>query len=70
MKEQACGPGARSFFAKSIGRADPLLGGFDWVPQDAAGRSDDRPVAPTQGEHLDWGFGWLARLGHEMEAAS
>ena len=34
-----CGPGARTFCAKSIGRAGPLPGGFDRLPQDTAGRA-------------------------------
>jgi hypothetical protein len=66
----SCGPGARTFWAKSIGRAGPLPGGFDRFPQGAAGRSDDRPVAPTRREHLHKKFERLARPVHEMEAAS
>ena len=51
-----CGPGARSFCAKSIGRAGPLPGGFDRLPKDAAGpvpcwcragRSGDRTSASS-----------------------
>ena len=65
-----CGPGARSFWAKSIGRGAPFLGGFDRLPQNAAGRSGDRPVPPAWKEDLHRGFGRLARPVHEMEAAS
>jgi hypothetical protein len=68
------GPGVRSLCAKSIGRAGPLPGGVDRIPQDPAGRSRGRHalrvIAPTQREHLDWGSGWLARPDHEREAAS
>jgi hypothetical protein len=32
-----CGPGARSFWVKSIGRAGPPPGGIDRPPQEAAG---------------------------------
>jgi hypothetical protein len=66
----SCGPGARTFWAKSIGRAGPLLVGFDRLPQDAAGRSDDQPVAPARKEPLYRRFKRLARLVHEMEATS
>ena len=65
-----CGPGARTFWAKSIGRAGPLPGGFGRLPQDAAGRSGDRLVAPTRRKPLHRRFKRLARLVHEMEAAS
>ena len=65
-----CGPGARTFCAKSIGRAGPIPGGFDRLPQDAAGRSKDRPLVPTRRVPLHRRFKRLARLIHEMEAAS
>jgi len=57
------GTGARSFWVKSIGRAGPLPGGFDRLPQNAAGRLGDRPVAPTRREPFPWGSseGWPAR---------
>ncbi len=66
----ACGPGARTSRAKSIGGAGPLLTGFYRLPQDAAGRSADQPVAPTRREPFHRRFKRFARLVHEMEAAS
>jgi hypothetical protein len=65
-----CAPGARTFCAKSIGRAGPLPGGFDRLPQNAAGRSGKPPDAPTRREPLHRRFKRLARLVHEMKAAS
>jgi len=52
------GPGARSFWAKSIGRAGPPPEGIAQPPQDAAGWTGDRPVAPTRREPFSWGI-WM-----------
>ena len=54
------GPGARSFWAKSIGRVGPLPGGFDRLPQDAAGRPGARRL-PYTGITLSLGKEGLAR---------
>jgi len=65
-----CGPGARTFWAKSIGRAGPFLAVIGRVPQNGAGnRATGR--SPLPGENpFHGGFGRLARPVHEMEAAS
>ena len=43
-----CGPGAKSFRAKSIGRVGPHPGGSDRLPQDAAGLWAIHRIAPTR----------------------
>jgi hypothetical protein len=42
-----CGPGARGWGSKSIGRVIPVPRCWDRLPVQEAARSGDRPVAPT-----------------------
>src|SRR5512136_2134616 len=65
-----CGPGARAWGSKSIGRVIPVPGGWAGLPVQQAARSGDRPAASARTRPFRVWKERLADPAHGMEDAS